>query len=64
LLLETPQTVIQKQVQVSYPSIAAITKNIGLLHVKANVDGTKISLKDVLLLMPTMGSMEPFRSFA
>ncbi|MFD2866019.1 translocation/assembly module TamB domain-containing protein [Mucilaginibacter antarcticus] len=62
LLLETPQTVIQKQVQVSYPSIAAITKNIGLLKVNANVDGTKINLKDVLLLMPTMASMEPFKS--
>jgi hypothetical protein len=62
LLLETPQTVIQKQVQVSYPSIEAITKNIGLLNVKANVDGTRISLKDVLLLMPTMASMEPFKS--
>jgi hypothetical protein len=62
LLVETPRTVIQKQVQVTYPSIAAITKNIGLLRVNANVDGTKISLKDVLLLMPTMASMEPFKS--
>jgi hypothetical protein len=61
LLVETPQTVIQKQVQVSYPSIAAITKNIGLLHINANVDGTKIALKDVLLLMPTMANMEPFK---
>jgi hypothetical protein len=61
LLVETPQTVIQKQVQVSYPSIAAITKNIGLLHINANVDGTRISLKDVLLLMPTMANMEPFK---
>ncbi|TSJ40339.1 translocation/assembly module TamB [Mucilaginibacter corticis] len=61
LLVETPGSVIQKQVQVSYPSIDAITKNIGLLHIKANVDGTRISLKDVLLLMPTMASMEPFK---
>jgi hypothetical protein len=61
LLVETPQTVIRKQVQVSYPSIPAITKNIGLLHINANVDGTKIALKDVLLLMPTMANMEPFK---
>ncbi|WP_214071571.1 translocation/assembly module TamB [Mucilaginibacter sp. dw_454] len=61
LLVETPNSVIQKQVQVSYPSIAAISKNIGSLHINANVDGTKISLKDVLFLMPTMASMEPFK---
>ncbi|MCC8423935.1 translocation/assembly module TamB domain-containing protein [Mucilaginibacter sp. UR6-11] len=61
LLVETPQTIIQKQVHVSYPSIAAITKNIGLLHVNANVDGTRINLKDVLLLMPAMAGMEPFK---
>ncbi|MDB5032014.1 translocation/assembly module TamB domain-containing protein [Mucilaginibacter sp.] len=62
LLVETPQTRLQKQVQVSYPSIAAITKNIGLLRVNANLDGSKLSLKDVLLLMPTMSSMEPFKN--
>lgn len=61
LLVETPQTTLQKQVQVSYPSIAAITKNIGLLTVNANLDGSKLSLKDVLLLMPTMNTMEPFK---
>lgn len=63
LLVETPNSVIQKQVQVSYPSINAISKNLGSLHINANVDGTKVSLKDVLLLMPTMASMEPFKHY-
>jgi len=63
LLVETPQTVLQKQLQVSYPSIAAISKNIGLLHVNANLDGSRLGLKDVLLLMPTMNSMEPFKNY-
>ncbi|MCR8559759.1 translocation/assembly module TamB domain-containing protein [Mucilaginibacter sp. BJC16-A38] len=61
LLVETPQTVLQKQLQVSYPSIASITKDIGQLYVNANLDGSKLGLKDVLLLMPTMASMEPFK---
>ena len=61
LLVETPSSVIQKQVQVNYPSIDAISKNIGVLRVNANVDGSRISLKDVLLLMPTMAGMEPFK---
>ncbi len=62
LLLETPQTVIQKQLQVSYPSIDAISKNIGQLYLNANLNGSKLGLKDVLLLMPAMASMEPFKS--
>jgi hypothetical protein len=62
LLFETPQTVIQKQVQVTYPSIEAITKNIGQLYINANLNGSKLALKDVLLLMPTMRTMEPFKS--
>jgi hypothetical protein len=62
LLLETPQTTLQKSVQVRYPSIAAISKNIGTLGINANLDGSKLGLKDVLLLMPTMATMEPFKS--
>jgi hypothetical protein len=61
LLVETPQTVLQKQLQVSYPSIESITKDLGQLYVNANLDGSKLSLKDVLLLMPAMASMEPFK---
>ncbi|HWZ34803.1 MAG TPA: hypothetical protein VNW51_01525, partial [Mucilaginibacter sp.] len=61
LLVETPNSVIQKQVRVSYPSLDAISKNIGALHISTNVDGSKISLKDILLLMPTMAGMEPFK---
>ncbi|MFB0497925.1 hypothetical protein ABID99_004162 [Mucilaginibacter sp. OAE612] len=62
LLLETPNTTLQKSVQVRYPSIDAITKNIGGLGINANLDGSRLGLKDVLLLMPTMANMEPFKS--
>jgi hypothetical protein len=61
LLVETPQTVLQKQLQVRYASIASLTKDLGQLYVNANLDGSKLGLKDVLLLMPTMASMEPFK---
>ncbi|MHB8206470.1 translocation/assembly module TamB domain-containing protein [Mucilaginibacter sp.] len=56
LYLETPQTVIQKQIQVSYPSIASLSTNLGALSVNANLDGSRVSLKDVLILMPTMST--------
>ncbi|MDB5118051.1 MAG: hypothetical protein JWQ79_3543, partial [Mucilaginibacter sp.] len=63
LLVETPQTILQKQLQVSYPSIAAISQNMGSLHINANLNGSKLGLKDVLLLMPTMSNMEPFKHY-
>ncbi|MDF2431507.1 MAG: hypothetical protein JWP44_1138 [Mucilaginibacter sp.] len=61
LLVETPQTILQKQLQVSYPSIASLSKDLGQLYVNANLDGSRLGLKDVLLLMPTMNTMEPFK---
>ena len=63
LIFETPQTLIQKQIQVSYPSIAAISNNMGLLQVNADLDGSRLGLKDVLLLMPSMNTMEPFKDY-
>jgi len=62
LYLETPQTVIQKQLQVSYPSIASLNSDLGKLFVNANLDGSRLGLKDVLLLAPSMASMDPFKS--
>lgn len=62
LLVQTPGSVIQKDLQVTYPSIDAITTNMGALGINANLNGSKLSLRDVLLLMPTMASMEPFKS--
>ena len=61
LLVQTPQTLLQKQLQVSYPSIASLSKDLGQLYVNANLDGSHLGLKDVLLLMPTMANMEPFK---
>ncbi|TWJ04647.1 uncharacterized protein DUF490 [Mucilaginibacter frigoritolerans] len=61
LLVETPQSVIQKQLQVSYPSIASLSTNLGQLFVNANLDGSRLGLKDLLLLMPSMATMDPFK---
>jgi ribosomal protein L9 len=61
LLVETPQSTIQKQLQVSYPSIASLSTNLGQLFINANLDGSRLGLKDVLLLMPSMATMDPFK---
>ncbi|BAU55349.1 hypothetical protein MgSA37_03533 [Mucilaginibacter gotjawali] len=61
LLIETPQTHLQKQIQVSYPSIASLSSEPGKLYVNANLDGSHLGFKDILLLMPSMATMDPFK---
>lgn len=62
LLVQTPTSVIQKELIVGYPSIETLTNDLGKLSINANLDGSKLGLRDILLLMPTMSSMEPFKS--
>jgi hypothetical protein len=62
LYLETPQTVLQKRIEVGYQSLDDISTNLGQLRIAADLDGSQLGLRDVLLLMPTMASMEPFKS--
>jgi hypothetical protein len=61
LYMETPQTVLQKKLEVGYPSLANISKNLGKISINADLDGSRLGLKDVLLVMPTMAAMEPFK---
>lgn len=62
LYLQTPYTVLQDQVQIAYKSQDDMTKHLGELRVHANLNGSKLGLRDVLILMPTMNTMEPFKS--
>ena len=51
LYLLTPGTELQKLLEVKYPSIAAIQKDMNLLHLNIDVEKSKVSMKDVLLFM-------------
>ena len=62
LYLETPQTVLQKHVEVGYQSLSNISNDLGQLRINADLNGSRLGLKDVLLLVPSMASMEPFKS--
>ncbi len=44
-----------------YPSLANISKDLGQIRINAELDGSRLGLKDVLLLMPGMSAMEPFK---
>jgi len=61
LYLETPQTLVKDQIIVGYPSLEAVSKDIASLSVDANLDGSQIGFKDVLLFVPTLADMAPFK---
>jgi len=48
--------------QVRYPSIASLSSDLGKLFINANLDGSRLALKDVLLLVPSMATIDPFKS--
>lgn len=62
LYLKTPQTLLKKEITVSYPSIASLKENPGELAVNANFNHSKVGFKDVLLFVPSLKNTNPFRS--
>ncbi|TRX20777.1 translocation/assembly module TamB domain-containing protein [Flavobacterium franklandianum] len=62
LYLKTPQTLLQNNIKVAYPSIAAIQKNIENLSLNANLNQSKVGFKDVLLFAPYLQKEELFKN--
>ncbi len=60
LYLKTPQTTLQDNVLVTYPSIQSISENIENLTLNANLVNSKIGFKDILLLVPDLKSNDIF----
>jgi len=61
LYIETPQTLIKDRIAVIYPSLDAITKDLGSLSVDANLEGSQIGFKDVLIFAPALADTAPFK---
>jgi len=64
LYLKTPQTELQNEIRIGYPSIASLAKNPGDLGLNANFKKSKIAVKDVLLFAPTLSNTNPFSTHA
>ncbi|MGN6543317.1 MAG: translocation/assembly module TamB domain-containing protein [Ginsengibacter sp.] len=56
LLIQTPGSEIKKAIAISYPSMDAIKKNMGLLGLDIDLENTKIAVKDIQTFMPSMKS--------
>lgn len=61
LYLETPQTILKDEIIVGYPSLESISENIADLSIDANIEGSQIGFKDILLFVPTLADTNPFK---
>lgn len=62
LSLKTPQTTLQNNILVTYPSVKAVNENLQNLTLKANLVDSKVGFKDVLLLVPDLNSNDIFKN--
>lgn len=62
LIAETPNSIIRDYINISYPSIEAISKQPNLMKIDASIVKSKISMRDVNYFVPdlnTIPSMKP-----
>lgn len=62
LYLKTPQTLLQNRIEIGYPSIAALKKNIENLTLDANLNHAKVGFKDILLFAPHLRKEDLFKN--
>ncbi|AXY72681.1 translocation/assembly module TamB [Paraflavitalea soli] len=60
LLVETPGTRLERSVDVSYPSLEALQKNISLLQLDMDVQNSKVQVKDILTFAPDLHAQPAF----
>jgi len=61
LLAETPRTLIKDYINISYPSLEAISARPNLLKIDANIVKSKIDMQDILFFAPFLDTMEVMR---
>jgi len=61
LYVKTPQTLLQNKIKITYPSLAALKKDLGNLAIDANLNQSKVGFKDILLFAPDLQKTNPFK---
>src|SRR5690606_10088440 len=60
LVISTPGSLIRRSIQVSYPSLEAMQKDINSLYLNANIIESRIQVKDILAFAPQLTSEPGF----
>ncbi|HUQ66111.1 MAG TPA: hypothetical protein VM101_08150, partial [Flavitalea sp.] len=58
LLIETPGTILRRSVELRYPSLAALQKNIGKLQLNVDMNNSRVQVKDLITFAPML-AMQP-----
>ncbi|MGF7229760.1 translocation/assembly module TamB domain-containing protein [Arachidicoccus sp.] len=64
LRLKTPNSTIQQSLEITYPSLDAVSKNIGLLGLHVNLKDCQLSVKDILLFAPFLSKYPAINYYA
>lgn len=60
LLIETPGTTLRRSVEIKYPSIEALQKDIGKLQLNVDLENSKVQVKDIITFAPMLASQPAF----
>ncbi len=64
LYLQTDKSLIRNEIRLAYSSIEDISKNPGDLRIDANLNNSRIGLRDFVVFVPQLANTEPFKSNA
>ncbi|MFT3933512.1 MAG: translocation/assembly module TamB domain-containing protein [Chitinophagaceae bacterium] len=62
LSIQTPGSSIQRSLQVSYPSIEALQKDLSKMNLDLDLANSKIQVKDILLFAPFLSKQAAFKN--
>ena len=62
LYIKTPQTLLQNSIKIGFPSIASLKKNPENLGLNLNLIQSKVGFKDILLFVPYLEKINPFKN--
>lgn len=60
-LLKTPQSILRDELVLTYASMNQLTNDIGKVRVKTVLKNSQLAFKDILLLVPDLAEMPPFK---
>ncbi len=60
LYIKTPGTEIKRDIALRYASLDAMTKDLGNLQIDADIDNSRIAVKDILAFVPTLKQQPAF----
>ena len=62
LLLKTPGSEIKRNIQVSYPSLAAAMDDFSLIRLNMDIDNSQIQVADILTFVPRLSKQPAFKN--